>query len=97
MTRVFQYSRTFQKLFDGLPDERKKLVLKCLEVLKTVPGGKAPQHGLMIKRLYAKGEGFLFEARAGMDIRVVWCQTQDQFRLLLVGNHDEVRKFIKKF
>ena len=97
MPRVFQYTKTFRKLFDRLPETRKKLALKCLEALKPVSEGKAPSHGLMTKQLYAHGDEVLYEARAGIGLRILWIQTKGHFRIVFVGNHDEVQKFIKNF
>ena len=97
MPRVFQYTKTFRKLYDGWSETRKKLVFKCLEALKPVCEGRAPGHGLVVKQLYARGEDVLYEARAGIDLRVLWIQSKDYFRIVYVGDHGEVQKFIKNF
>ena len=95
MPRVFQYTKTFRKLFDRLPETRKRLMLKCMEALKPVSEGKAPSHGLMIKRLHVQNEEILYEARAGIDLRILWIQSKIYFRIVFIGDHDEVQKYIK--
>ena len=97
MPRVFQYTKTFRKLLDGLPEARRKLALKCLEALKTVSEGKTASHGLMIKQLHAGQDWTLYEARAGIELRVLWVESKDYFCIIFVGNHDEIQKSLKFF
>jgi hypothetical protein len=37
----------------------------------------------------------VFEARAGLALRIVYVEAGSEFLLPLLGNHDEVRRFLK--
>ena len=89
------FKAAFQKAFDKLTQEKRDLVLKTLEALASYfQTGQAP-YGLRIKKLYAGSLGKTFEARASADLRLVWVQTHEEIVFCLVGNHDEVQKFLK--
>ena len=51
---------------------------------------KAP--GLGVKRL----RGRIWEARAGLKIRVLYLLKDDDLRFILAGSHDEVRNFLSR-
>ena len=48
--------------------------------------------GLGIKHL----RGALWEARAGIQIRVVYDLSADQITFILAGSHDDVKNFLKR-
>ena len=89
------FKSTFQKAFDKLPFEKQQLVLKALEVLASYfQSGQAP-YGLRIRKLYARGPRKTFEARVSIDLRLVWVQTAEEAIFALLGDHDEVQRFLK--
>jgi len=51
---------------------------------------KAP--GLGVKRL----RGDIWEARAGIKIRILYLLKGEDIRFVLAGTHDEVRKFLSR-
>lgn len=51
---------------------------------------KAP--GLGVKRL----RGDIWEARAGIKIRILYLLSGEDLRFVLAGTHDEVRKFLSR-
>lgn len=53
-------------------------------------GVKSP--GLGLKRL----RGDIWEARAGLKIRVLYLLKDDGVRFLLTGTHDQVRQFLSR-
>lgn len=89
------YKSTFQKTFDKLPQEKQNLVLKALEAIRVYFATGEAGHGLGIKKLYDAGTWKVFEARASLDVRLVWLQTADEAWFCLLGDHDEVRRFLK--
>ena len=91
----FCFKSTFQRAFDNLPAEKQRLVLKALEApAHYFQSGQAP-YGLRIKKLYARGPQKTFEARIGIDLRLVWVQTEEETIFALLGGHDEVQRFLK--
>lgn len=54
--------------------------------------GRRRTPGLGIKRL----RGNLWEARAGLQVRVVYALSGDHLRFILAGNHDDVRGFLRR-
>ncbi|MBI5246486.1 MAG: hypothetical protein HY923_04845 [Elusimicrobia bacterium] len=50
--------------------------------------GKAP--GLGVKRL----RGSIWEARAGLSIRILYLLDGDELRFVLAGTHEDVRRFL---
>lgn len=51
--------------------------------------GKLP--GLGVKRL----RGNIWEARAGLRIRVIYLLSGDELRFVLAGTHEDVRRFLR--
>lgn len=91
------FKATFQKAFDRLPHQKQLLVLKALEELRRYFDSKEASYGLGIKKLYESGSNKTFEARAGIDLRIVWVQTEGEIIFALVGNHEDVQRFLKRF
>lgn len=53
-------------------------------------GNKPP--GLGVKRLQRD----VWEARAGLKIRILYSLSGDELRFILAGTHDDVRKFLSR-
>lgn len=51
---------------------------------------KAPGLGVKLLR------GRIWEARAGLKIRVLYILKDDELRFVLAGSHDDVRKFLTR-
>lgn len=93
----FQYSfkPPFQKSYEKLTPEKQHLVLKALEAIRHYLSTGEAAFGLRIKKLYDSGLAKTFEARVSLDTRIVWVQSHDKVAFSLLGNHEEVRRFIK--
>lgn len=68
--------------------------VRCLELLLTIPKGVGRPHehsGLSIRKLHGSG---VYEARLGLDLRLVFALRADQIILVMVGSHDEVRRYL---
>lgn len=91
------FKAPFQKAFDKLGRSEQILVLKALEELDAYFKHGTAAHGLGIKKLYESGGEKTFEARVSLDLRIVWVQTKEKEEavMALLGNHDEVRRFIR--
>lgn len=97
MPRKVLLAETFQKKIHELPEGKQFLATKALEALSEYFQSTKAPYGLRIKMLRQHGDRKLFEARLSLDLRIVWVQTKEEIVVALLGNHDEVRRFIKKF
>ncbi|HBH96441.1 MAG TPA: hypothetical protein DDX89_01435 [Candidatus Omnitrophica bacterium] len=92
MARHLVSTEKFRRAYRRLSASNQQLVEKALEqlggYLKT---GLAPV-GLGITKL-APG---VFEVRAGLDVRIVYVEEGPRCFLALLGDHDEVRRFLKR-
>jgi len=90
-----RYKKAFLKQFSDLSPEKKTLVWKAIEVLENFRGESVTSHGLAVKKLHETSRWKVFEARAGIDLRVVWVESSEESVFSLIGNHDDVRRFLK--
>jgi mRNA-degrading endonuclease RelE of RelBE toxin-antitoxin system len=91
MSIAVRFKRSFLQSFYKLPDEKQRLVVKAVEAVKIyLESGRAP-YGLRIKKLSQS----TFEARITIDMRLVWVSCGGEVIFALLGNHDDVRRFIR--
>lgn len=67
---------------------------RCLDLLLAIPRGMGRPHehaGIGIRKLHASG---VYEARLGLELRLVFALRADQVVLVTVGAHDEVRRYL---
>lgn len=92
MARALFSTGRFRRAYHRLSPPDQQLVEKALgqlgEHLRT---GQAPV-GLGVTKLVPG----VFEVRAGLDLRIVYVEEGQRCFLTLVGNHDEVRRFLKR-
>ena len=83
----------FDRSVERLDGARKSRVKQAIEQL--VAGfetGQLPS-GLGITQLRPK----LWELRAGLSDRILFYRASDSVEFLFVGNHDEIKRFLKAF
>ena len=97
MSYRYSFKSAFQKSFDELSEESKQLVLKALEAINLYLKTGHASYGLRIKKLHETSRSKTLEARVNLALRVIWVQTKDEIVFALLGNHDEVRRFINRF
>lgn len=95
MPRNFVFKSAFQKTFERLPRTKQILTTKALEALKQYFETGEASYGLRVKKLYENALGKTFEVRISLDLRLVWVETKESAIFCLLGNHDEVRRFLK--
>ena len=83
-----EYSPRFQKEVQDLSEERRQGVFRAIVVLRETFGKPHVQSGRGIRRLNSG----LFECRVGRDLRILFEIHDDIGYLLLIGNHDEIRR-----
>ncbi|MDP2920832.1 MAG: hypothetical protein Q8O12_00485 [Candidatus Omnitrophota bacterium] len=87
----FVYKKGFLKRFDLYPALIQELILKKdLEIKSYIEKQIAP-YGLRVKKIGSD----TFEARVTDKIRIIWIQKEGIIYFALLGDHDEVRRFIR--
>ncbi len=79
--------RVFKKLDPHIKDEVKETIGKIIDAYTL--GAKTP--GLGLKHL----RGPIWEARAGIKIRVLYSLSGEKLRFVLAGSHDDVKNYLK--
>ncbi len=95
MARKVLFKASFLKTFDALTQDEKSSAVKAVEAIQAQPSHGFAAPGLGIKKLRTKGKSCLFEARANLDLRILWVLDDEDIVFVQVGNHDDVKRFIK--
>ncbi|MBI2385867.1 MAG: hypothetical protein HYV14_07625 [Elusimicrobia bacterium] len=82
------YLKQLKKLDPQVKEDAKEATGKVMDFYEF--GNKPP--GLGVKRL----RGDIWEARAGLKIRILYSLSGDELRFILAGTHDDVRKFLSR-
>lgn len=83
------YQRSFKKLDPAIKDKVKEAVNKYVDFFE---GGHKPK-GLGLKRL----SQHIWEIRVDLKMRVMFRLEGDLVQWGLVGNHDDIKRFLKNF
>ena len=89
---ILRFGQRFRQQVDALPHARQVEVLwACLQIPAAFASPK--QHaGLGLRKVNPKG---YWEIRVGLDLRVVFRLQKSEATLVMVGNHDEVRRYLR--
>lgn len=89
------YKKDFLKSFSLFSRAEQELILEADRQIKLYIEGKfdAVSPGLRVKKIGPK----TYEARANDRIRIIWIKDIDTVYFVLLGDHDEVRRYIKRF
>ena len=83
---------SFERTLNSLDPSRKDRIKKAIQLaVAFFETGKLPS-GLGLKLLRHE----LWEIRAGLPDRVIFRKVKDTVEFLLVGSHDEIRRFLKR-
>lgn len=89
----YLYKSTFLKAFKKAAPFLKKLILQTDKEIKDyLETGKA-SYGLRIKKIGSRS----FEGRVSDKVRIVWVKKEDLVSFMLVGNHEEVQRYLRRF
>jgi mRNA-degrading endonuclease YafQ of YafQ-DinJ toxin-antitoxin module len=83
----------FQKDFLALSRDQKE---KAFEVLLNVPNAVGDTHrhsGIGLRKIHRSG---IYEARIGLGLRMVFAYQKEAIVFHRIGNHDAIRKYLKK-
>lgn len=85
--------RSFEHSIKKMNQQDKNQVAESLEAFNTfIVSGKAP-FGFRFKKINHDK----YEFRVNIKLRVVVKEEDDTFYLVLAGNHDDVRKYLRSF
>jgi mRNA-degrading endonuclease RelE of RelBE toxin-antitoxin system len=88
----YERKPSFDRSLRRLPQDRRHRVERAIEQLVMFfEAGPRPQ-GLGLKRL----RGDVWEVRAGLSDRVIFRLTADLVEFVIVGNHDDIVRFLKQ-
>lgn len=82
-------TETFERALRALSVREFEIVASALRKLSDVFGRPHAHSGLR------KLRGQVYELRAGLDRRIVFRKERDRLLLLLLGDHDQIRRFLK--
>ena len=83
----------FQRAVRGLDDRERAAVFEAMLALPRVVGDPHTHLGLGVRKLHTSG---IWETRIGLGLRVVFALQPDLLTLVLVGSHEEVRRFLRE-
>ena len=87
------YRPSFLRRYHKLPLQRRTAVQHAIErLLDVLEQQRIPPGGLGVKRL----QGDFWEIRSDIRDRIVFLLGQAAIELLFVGNHDDIRRFLKR-
>ena len=89
--KPLELSRPFRAQVRDYPRELRGKIGRALRQLEQDFGHPHRHHGLGIRKL----TGSFFEIRIGLDVRLVFQNRPECLFFLMVGNHDEVQKFLR--
>jgi len=84
-------SPLFKRLFKKLDFQKKEKVNRAISELIAFFDSGIRSEGLGLKRM----RGNIWEIRASLDDRLLFSFERDEIFFLIIGNHDEVKKFLK--
>ena len=88
----FHFKSSFARLFKKLDALKQKQALEAMEALKTVLESGLKLEGLGLKRLGSDA----WEIRTSLKDRIVFTFKHDNITFILVGDHEDVRNYLKE-
>lgn len=95
--KKFLYKKAFLQAFDRCKESEKELIIIADKQIRHYYLKQNAPFGLRIKKLFENKEGKTFEARVSDKIRLLYVESEEIVAFAFLGNHDEVKRHIKKF
>ena len=89
----FAFSRSFEKSLKGLYPQEKVAIQRQVDSFMLAMTTRQVPAGFGIKKL----GGDLWEFRTDLALRVLFKWTKSEIGFLFIGNHNEVRMFLKHY
>jgi hypothetical protein len=93
----FLYKKAFLRAFDRYKESEKELIILADKQIRHFYLTQTAPYGLRIKKLFEKGGEKTFEARVSDKIRLLYVESKELVAFAFLGNHEEVRRYIKSF
>ncbi|MCK4463638.1 MAG: hypothetical protein KAU58_04940 [Candidatus Omnitrophica bacterium] len=89
----YEFKKSFNKCIKNLPEEA-KLAIKELafDTIDVISTGKKPSKGMRLTRLRKD----YWEVSTTMKERIVFKLIDDLIQFILAGNHDHIKRFLKR-
>jgi len=91
----FIHKERYLKRFDRFTRHEQVLILEADRQIRAFYFTRQAPIGLGIKLLHRSSDEKIFEARASRGIRIVWAEREDTVSFVLVGLHDEVKRYLR--
>lgn len=92
----FRYKKDYLKCFDRYSRHEKELIIYADRQIREYYVNHTAPYGLRIKKLSQDGKDKIFEARVSDKIRILWVETIDMAVFTILGNHDEIKNYIRR-
>ena len=93
----FLYKKAFLRAFSRYKESEKKLVISADKQIRHFYLKQTAPYGLRIKKLFKEGAEKTFEARVSDKIRLLYVESEELVVFAFLGNHEQVRRYIKSF
>jgi len=88
-----EFLKSFEKSLKKLHSKSKNNVIEaCVKLIGFIEESSAGNKGLGLKRLQIN----FWEIRVGIKLRVIFRWENDHIQFILVGSHDNIKKFLKE-
>lgn len=88
---LFTFQSSFDRCFKKLTPQKQRIVLSAIEELQIFYDTNLLIPGLGLKNLRKQ----YWEIRATLQDRIIFSLKDNTINFVLVGNHEDVRKFLK--
>ena len=89
----YEFKKSFDKSLKNLPEDSKIIIKElAFNSIDTISTGKKPPKGMRLKRLRKD----YWEVSTTMKERILFKLTGDLIQFILVGNHDHIKRFLKR-
>jgi hypothetical protein len=95
--KKFLYKKEFLRAFDSYKEAEKELIIMAEKQIRHYYLKQTAPYGLRIKKLFENKEGKTFEARVSDKIRLLYVESKELVVFAFLGNHNEVRRYMKSF
>jgi len=89
----YQFKKSFEKCIKRLPESTKiEIKEMAFEVIDVVSAGKQPSKGIRLTRLRKD----YWEVSTTMKERILFKLSGNLVQFILAGNHDDIKRFLKR-
>ncbi|MCK4912470.1 MAG: hypothetical protein KAS05_01965 [Candidatus Omnitrophica bacterium] len=89
----FEFKPSFKKSLNSLPKKDKNAIKEsCAQLIEVLSGKSLLRKGLGLKQLRKDW----WEIRKGLKQRILFRWRNNEIDFVLAGNHDQIKRFLKK-